>query len=79
MLMLKYFIEDADAQLVPYVRASVDQRSLADLRDLLARTTLKLKQKYTSLDNAMGASDRDEYAQSIKRIAQRLKTIADGR
>jgi len=75
VLMLKYFVEDIDAQLVPFARASVDQRSLADLRDLLARTEAKLKQKYKKLEDSQGASDRDEYAQSLKRIQQRVKII----
>jgi hypothetical protein len=71
ILALKYYVDEADAGYLKYVRADVPKMTLEQMRDLFKRVRPELAARYKSPD-IPHLSDLAEYADNISRIDQRL-------
>ncbi len=58
-----------------YQLSTVQEKSLPELRDLLARTMKHVATTYKSMATSPHGSDIQEYDENLSRISQRLELI----
>jgi hypothetical protein len=75
LMILKYYVDEPDATALKFSIPTVTEKSVPELRDLLARTMQHIAKTYKSIANSPHASDILEYDENIRRIDQRLALI----
>jgi hypothetical protein len=75
LMILKYYVDEPDAVALKYSIPTVSEKSVPELRDLLARAMLHIAKTYKSVANSPHGSDIQEYDENIRRIDQRLALI----
>jgi hypothetical protein len=75
IIILKYYVDEPEAAAMKYQLATVQEKSLPELRELLARTMKHVATTYKSMATSPHGSDIQEYDENLRRIDQRLELI----
>jgi hypothetical protein len=75
LMMLKYYVDEPEAAALKYSPATVQDKSLAELKALREGLLQQLVKTYKSVANSPHASDVQEYDEDLRRIDKRLELI----
>ena len=73
--ILKYYVDESDSSAMKYATATVQEKTLPELRALHEQLAKQLTKAYKSVANSPHASDVQEYEDDLSRIDKRLELL----